>query len=478
MAVDSLMDEVLVGMASIPERAQSMMSAVASLSGQCDRLVLCLNEYERPPRGLARFKNVEVLMKGDDNGGDAEKFAGVDDWDGIVVTVDDDILYPRNYVARIREGLETWGQDHAVGFHGGVTRGWNGFHVTATGKRVRCLGTLEEDDPDINVLGTGAMGFHAGRIPIWRDVFRYSNMADVHFACHARALGVPMVCLSHRERWLRDICPPVGQGRRIYDSNRNGDGSRCDTRENCDQEIRRFDWLQPPPRRPLVHVSVSTCGRPDLLRQLLDDLAREARWVDLHVCVFEDPDGVSDYQLPQRMVRRAGWEWHSFERRLGREQYWRVVDAELRRARRSSADWYLFLPDDVRLVRHAIPKAITTWYRLDDPATLTLWRLRSLEGLANWTGKTPVGGADADETFHVDGLYLCRRDALTQLGFRLERPRKLPPTGSGVGAALSRKLDGLGARMYRVHESLAVSNDGGVSVMNRRERQRHPAVTL
>ncbi len=463
-------------MASIPERAESLLRAVGSLSPQCDRLVVCLNEYEHPPKELAKFSNVEVLMKGDDNGGDAEKFAAVDDWDGILVTADDDILYPRDYVSRLREGLEKW--DRAVGFHGGVTLGWNGFHVTASGKRVRCLGKLEEDDPDINVLGTGAMGINTRRVPIWRGAFRYPNMADVHFACHARALGVQMACLSHAEGWVKDICPPVGKGRRIYDANRNGDGSRLDTRANSQREIARFDWRQAPPPRPSVHVSVSTCQRPDQLRQLLDDLQREAAWVDLHVCVYEDPDGTIDYALPQRMVRRAGWEWRTFDRRLGRKDYWRAVDAELHRAKHSNADWYLFLPDDVRLVRHAIPKAITTWYRLEDPATLTLWRLKSLEGLANWTAKTPVTGEDADETFHVDGLYLCRRDALAQLGFQAGKPPTMPPTGSGVGATISRKLDGLGARMYRVHESLAITNDQGVSVMNHRERLRHPTVTM
>lgn len=471
-------DQVLVGMASIPERAGSLLRAVESLAPQCDRIAVCLNEYEHPPKGLGRFPNVEVMMKGDDNGGDAEKFAYADQWDGILVTADDDILYPPNYVARIREGFARWGVDHAVGFHGGVTYGWDGFHVTASGKRVRCLDTLEHDDPDINVLGTGAMAVHAARIPIWRGAFRHPNMADVHFACHARALGIPMVCLSHPKGWMRDICPPVNQGRRIYDANRNGDGSRLDTRENSAREIRRFDWRQPPPPRPTVHVSVSTCQRPDELRQLLDDLNREKAWVDLHVCVFEDPDGVSDYALPRRMVRRAGWEWHTFDRRLGRRDYWRVVDAELRRAQRSTADWYLFLPDDVRLVRHAIPKAITTWYRLEDPATLTLWRLKSLEGQANWTAKPPVAGIDADETFHVDGLYLSRRDALAQLGFKLAQPQHLPPTGSGVGRSLSRRLDSQGARMYRVHESLAIANDAAGSVMNRLERRRHPAVTL
>ncbi len=471
------MTNIAVGIASIPEREISLRETLTSITTQADQVFLSLNDYTERPDWMDAFPNVTATVR-EVNDGDSEKFAGVDDWDGYFISIDDDILYPPDYIDRLRQGLDKWGHDHAVGFHGGVTLGWNGFHVTASGKRVRCLDDLDEDDPDINVLGTGAMGLHTAKIPIWREIFRHPNMADVQFACHAHIFGIPMACLSHRKGWLRDICPPVGQGRRIYDANRNADGSRLDTRENSQREIMRFDWHQPPPSRPVVHVSVSTCQRPDELRQLLDDLNREARWVDLHVCVFEDPNGSSDYQLPQRMVRRAGWEWHRFDERLGREGYWKAVDAELRRARRSPADWYLFLPDDVRLVRHAIPKAISTWYRLEDPATLTLWRLQSLEGLANWTGKPPVEGAEADETFHVDGLYLCRRDALAQLGFQLDQPRTMPPTGSGVGAAISRKLDGLGARMYRVHESLAITNDQGVSVMNRIERRQHPAVTL
>lgn len=474
---ERLTDRVLVGIASIPEREASLQRVVASLAPQADRIHVALNEYQREPAFLADHPNVTAELLDADNGGDAEKYRAVDDWDGLVATCDDDILYPADYIATLRAGIARYGPRTMVGFHGGVTLGWNGSAIAASHKRVRCLGTLDADDTDINVLGTGCLMYHAGHVPVWRDVFRSPNMADVHMACHARTMGIPMVCLAHNEGWLQDICPPVGQGRRIYDANRNRDGSRLDTREAAEAEIRRFNWLEEPPARPHVRVSVATCARPHLLAQLLDDLEREARWVDLDVAVFEDPSD-TPYDALRARVRACGWEWHRMPHRMGREQYGRLVGAQYAACARSPAEWFVFMPDDVRLVRHAIPRAIATWGRLEDPATLTLWRLASLEGLANWTGKPPIPRGEATETFHVDGFFLCRRETLQRLHFACPQPAYRPESSSGVGRKLSRMLDARGMRMYRVDRSLGTANDGGVSVMNPGERARNPTVTL
>lgn len=467
-------DNVLVGMASIPERQASMLRAVASLAPQADRVEVSLNGYVRVPRELARHSNVTATLRGE-AGGDAEKFAAVDGWDGYVVTCDDDILYPADYVQTLVAGIERYGRTTAVGFHGGTTLGWNGSAVAASHKRVRCLDELARDDLDINVLGTGAMAYHAERVPVWRGAFRHANMADVQMACHARIMGIPFAALAHKAGWLTDICPRAG--RMIYRSNKRRDGSACDTHELREDEIRRFDWLTAPRGRPTVRVSVATCGRPGKLLELLEDLDRESRWVSLSVGVYEDPTG-SDYSEARAFCRARAWGWFTHLERLGRVHHWKLVDREIRDAYRHDCDWFMFMPDDIRLVRHAIPKAISAWYRLEDPATLTLWRLNGLEGKANWTGKTPVAGAEASEIFHVDGLYLCRRETLQVFGGRCPRPGRFPATGSGVGRKMSLTLDGLGRRMYRVNESLAIANDDGISIMNPHERERNPAVTL
>lgn len=466
----------MAGVASIPERVGSLERTVASLAPQVDRVVVALNEYEHPPQFLARHANVEVLMRGPVNGGDAEKFAGVDEWDGFVATCDDDLLYPPDYVETLVAGVERYERRALVGFHGGTTLGWTGAALAATHKQIRCLGELDVDDVDVNVVGTGAMGFHADHVPVWRDAFPFANMADVQLACHARRLGVPMVALAHEAGWLTDICP--ADGRRIYESNQARDGSACDTRSLRRAELDRVDWVSPAPARPRVRVSIATCARPHLLPGLLADLVREARWVDLEVAVFEDPSD-ADYADARAIVAEHGWSWHRFDERLGKREHWQLVNLELARCRFSDAGWFAFLPDDVRLTRHALPRAMQIWDRLEEPAALTLWRLKDHEGQPNWTGLPPVEREHAWEVFHLDGIYLCRRETLEHLGFGCPALSRQRLTSSGVGRAMSIQLHAGGKRLYRVDRSLAIPVMDEPSVMNPDARDRlYPGVAL
>lgn len=452
----------MVGIATIPRREQSLERTIASIAPQADRIFVSLNDYRSPPVWLGGYPNVTATVRRR-NGGDAEKFAAIDDWGGFVVTCDDDLLYPPDYIATLLAGIDRHGRHHAAGFHGGKTLGFNGRPVAATHKQIRCLGDLAHDDLDVNVLGTGAMGFHTAHVPVWRDVFRHPNMADVHLACHARAFGIPMVALAHQAGWLKDI----GDGPGIYESNRGRDGSARDTTVQREHEMNRHDW-KTPPSRPRVRVSIATCDRPHLLPGLLDDLEREAGWADLDVAIYEDPS-LGDYTAARAQAARNGWYWHRFERRLGKQLHSQLVNQQLHDCRTARADWFVFLPDDVRLVRHAIPRAIATWARLDDPATLTLWRLKDHEGKPNWTGLVPVDRGEAWEVFHVDGIYLCRRETLKALGFQcpsIPVRRRRRATSSGVGRTMSLTLHAAGRRMYRVSRSLAVPVPDEPSVMN------------
>jgi hypothetical protein len=456
-------DRVMVGIASIPERASSLERVLAALTPQADKIFVSLNGYRTPPAFLERFPNVEASIR-PVNGGDAEKFAAVDDWDGYVATCDDDILYPADYIATLVAGIERYGRQTIVGFHGGKTFGFNGAAIAATHKQIRCLGELAADDTDVNVLGTGVLGFHTDGIPMWRGVFAYPNMADVHLACHAHMFAIPMVALAHRAGWLKNICPP---GPSIYESNRRGDRSIRDTTANREAELARFDWSSPP-TRPRVRISVATCQRGHLLPALLDDLERRKQWLDLDVAIYEDP-ARSDYTAALKRATDRGWSWFRFPKRLGREGHHQLVSRELADCRDVDADWFVFTPDDVRLGRYAIAQAIDTWQRLDDPATLTLWRLKDHEGQPNWTGLVPVQRDHAWEIFHVDGNYLCRRPTLECLNYRCPPipANRRRATSSGVGRAMSLHLHHAGKRMYRVNNSLSVPlYPAEISVMN------------
>ena len=276
-----------------------------------------------------------------------------------------------------------------------------------------------------------------------------------------------MVALAHQEGWLQSLDSGPG----IYESARITEDLRK-------RVLDRHNWHKPA-LKPKVRVSVATCDRPGKLLELLQDLDRASLAVDLGVGVYQDKTD-ADYTAAIEFCLERGWEFKPMRTRYGRAHHWRLVDHEIKDAKRTEADWFLFLPDDVRLVRHAIPRAIDTWHRLKDPATLTLWRLKNLEGATNWTGKRPIEGDDAAEIFHVDGLYLCRRDTLGLFGWECPQPGMCPPSGSGVGRRMSLILDQQGKRMYRVNSSLARSNDDGVSIMNPLEpiRRQFRGITL
>jgi hypothetical protein len=469
-------DPVLVGIASIPERVESLERTIASLAPQADWIAVSLNGHTEIPRFLHRYSNVEAVLR-PKNGGDAEKFAAVADWDGYVATCDDDLLYPADYIDTLVAGIDRYDRLRAVSFHGGTTNGWNArTHGAATVKRIRCLGSLDVDDTDVNAVGTGVLGWHTSRIPVWRELFRSPNMADVYFACHAYRFGIPLAVLAHNEGWLRDIQPA---GPSIYESNRAADGSTLDTRDARKGELDRIDWTVPPVR-PKVRVSIATCERPQLLDDLLSDLERKAGRVDIEVAVYQD-HCTDDYHDAHERVIANGWSWHRFPSRLGREEHWRLIDRELGDCRESAADWFVFLPDDVRLARLAICEAIDIYDRLDDPSTLTLWRLKDHEGQPNWTGLLPVEREHAFEVFHVDGIYLCRRDTLEFLNYSCPKPNpsRRRPTSSGVGRAMSLHLHAAGKRMYRVHKTLAAPVIGVPSVMNPDcGDRRYPGVAL
>jgi hypothetical protein len=454
----------MAGIASIPERASSLERTLESIAPQVDEVHLSLNGYTERPAFLDRFPNVHATIRAT-NGGDAEKFAAVDDWDGYVATIDDDLLYPADYIETLIAGIERYDRLRAVSFHGGTTSGYSAkIHSAATVKRLRCLGTVDADDLDVNTVGTGVLGWHTAHVPIWRDLFRTPNMADVYFSCHAHRMGIPLAVLAHEQGWLQDIQPP---GPSIYESNRASDGTSLDTHKARQRELETIDWTAAP-ERPHVRVSIATCSRPALLLELLHDLAREARFIEIEVAVYEDPTA-ANYVDARDFCRKRGWTWHRFERRLGRDLHCELVTRELRDCKRSRSGWFVFLPDDVRMTKHGILRAIDTWHRLDDPATLTLWRVLNHEGQMNWTGLVPEERDAAFEIFHVDGIYLCRRDTLAFLNYRcppISAIRRKGRTSSGVGRAMSIALHTAGKRMYRVKRSLAVPVKDVPSVMN------------
>jgi hypothetical protein len=169
------MTQIWAGMATITGREELRALAINSIVPQVDRL---------------------IIANGDERG-DQAKFLGCEHApeDTIWVGVDDDLIYPPDYISTLVAGLER---------HPGSIVSFHGWKIDEDGEcyaeNYRCLENVA-DDVQVHVAGTGVCAFHLSTIrPVMRD-FESVN-ADVWLAVRAQERGIPRHVLAHRSYWL------------------------------------------------------------------------------------------------------------------------------------------------------------------------------------------------------------------------------------------------------------------------------------
>jgi hypothetical protein len=105
-------------LATFPARAGILMQTVASILPQVDRLFICMNDYTAIPAELAAHHKIEAMIP-DRDLRDAGKFAFEPADDDIVFTIDDDIIYPPDYVTHTMSFFQQLPSDrHVLGYLG------------------------------------------------------------------------------------------------------------------------------------------------------------------------------------------------------------------------------------------------------------------------------------------------------------------------------------------------------------------------
>lgn len=199
-------ERIIASVASFPPRRTGLEKVVADVLPQVDRLRVHLNGYDAVP-GYLRDPRITVTrsqVHGDlrDNG----KFLGAEDLeDGIHVTLDDDIHYPRNYVAYLTAKLLQYDRKAVVGLHGSVFQdGFVRFH-DGSSRRTMVFWHELAADRLVHALGTGTVAYHTGTLRFGLDGVDSTGMIDLWLARAAQAQGVPMIALGRGRRWLRPM---------------------------------------------------------------------------------------------------------------------------------------------------------------------------------------------------------------------------------------------------------------------------------
>lgn len=218
-------------MATYPARHATLAQVVASLAPQVDRLFIYANETTEGLPRLDDQPNVIVL--------DSRRYEGNLSANGkifpirflkdcTVFTVDDDFLYPPDYVSRYLHVLGIFRNRCCVTTHGSLFPErphwyYERCHVFSG---VQALNAAQL----VTLAGSGTFAFHQAALPLRPEEFLDEIMVDLKLSLAAAERKLPIWCLARPKSWLRSI---TGEG--LWEQYRKQITHHT-------HEIRKHDW--------------------------------------------------------------------------------------------------------------------------------------------------------------------------------------------------------------------------------------------
>ncbi len=190
-------------MASFAARRESLKAVLARILPQLDELRLYLNDYDEIP-DFALNPAIRVVL-GKDAAGDLRdngKFHDLPiEGDCYVFTLDDDLHYPHDYVARMIHNIEMLGRTCVVGAHGVIFPRGEFSNLDQ-----REVDTFSEPSPGhfVDLLGTGTTAWHSSILHPCLNEFASKGQCDLWFAAAASRRGVALFSVQREQDWLTE----------------------------------------------------------------------------------------------------------------------------------------------------------------------------------------------------------------------------------------------------------------------------------
>lgn len=224
------MARIVANMATFPKRVEVLPKAVKSVLPQVDVLNLVLNDFDSVPDWIAAEGKINAVIPAADTK-DTGKFlvpVAADDW---LFTVDDDIVYPADYVVESIRQMETLARTDVIGgYHGSIyrkprmlpanprVRRWFGINPNYLATSRRALNFFDglRHATVVHQLGTGTCMMRGRHAPVFADVKDAQRFIDVRFARRCFERGLQLVCLPRVKGWMAEAQPETGES--IFDT--------------------------------------------------------------------------------------------------------------------------------------------------------------------------------------------------------------------------------------------------------------------
>lgn len=207
-------------LATIPERRVILKKVIDSIYNQVDKIILIFNGIEDLKPLITLRPKIEPHFF-DNSLKDGAKFYLADHYPGYHLFVDDDILYPKDFVQRMIEATD---------------------HVKAP---VSCMGKLMQPAPlksyykdlkvrfktfgvieyytEVDIIGTCALAYHSKAIPDFNETFCTGVNSDIYFSKYCTEKGIKMFVMPHAEGWLEDLSSEIPDSPSVFGTYENND---------------------------------------------------------------------------------------------------------------------------------------------------------------------------------------------------------------------------------------------------------------
>jgi hypothetical protein len=190
--------------ATMPSRAETFRMVVERILPQVDQLFVFLDSFDHVPEFLSNNDKIQIARSQDV--GDlhaAGRFLVLQSLKSpsVVIVVDDDIEYPRNYVSRLVACLVAHSGAAVVGVHGGQFLPPYQSYITDA-LRHHFASALKRD-MQVDELGCGTCAFLSEALDFDVRAWPYYDANDLQIAMEAKKRGLPLVCIKRRRSWLR-----------------------------------------------------------------------------------------------------------------------------------------------------------------------------------------------------------------------------------------------------------------------------------
>ena len=94
-------------------------------------MCICFNGFDEIPKNLPKSEKIIAICANGKNGnppdlGCDNKMYWLGDFPGYYATVDDDIIYPPNYIQTLKDAVDRYDKKAIVSFHGHIYKPING----------------------------------------------------------------------------------------------------------------------------------------------------------------------------------------------------------------------------------------------------------------------------------------------------------------------------------------------------------------